>query len=449
MAEARAAAARGDREAAITHLEQAVAEDDGLALAHRWLSRLYAEKGLHEKALDSVAAAWLLDPDPRDGEHMQRLLEERFPRSMARRTAKAIPFTKARIALELVERGCGAAAHLREALYFPGDDRDAPATDPQFGWRFDRACYGYVLDPEVGRWSLTFVVHYSSAAGATRRETAGHCTALLLRAACAREEHLGPVGPPGRPLDVWLAELGRAGAETSGGSIYLLDAARERHPGEWVRQVIHECGHAALPGVNHFDEPEPWANGRLGEHLFSRWLTDRRASAPEHPWLSAADFAPLIADAERCMHLFLQTGPGSSLLDDASARGMDYYLGYASYLERAFGGRLLASAMRLTAGNASRDFAAGVEEALRRASSTGIELRAVQRPTEGDVAHWVYLPAGAWRAVCKGCGAATAFNGHLLGGEDGDVGRLDGGWHSVVLPPGAVVTFRPAAAEQR
>lgn len=440
--EARAALDRGDQTRAIVHLERAVEEDPELAIAHRWLSRLYAQKGLSEKALDAAAAALLLDPEPGDREHLDSLLDAGFPPSLARRTPDALPFPAARITIEAGEDRIAASAGPWQALLLAPRHREASAVAPRFGWKFDRACNGYVLEPETQRWRLQFVVHYSSARGGERADLAANCIALLLRAECLRRAHLGAVGPHRGPVHMWLGDGGQAGAESWGANIYLRDAAAPRGPGEWVRQVIHEYGHVALPGVGHFVEPEPWANGRLGEHLLARWLQSAQGRAADHPWLAAGGLDSLVADADRCVGLFLRSGPASPLMADRSAAGMDYYLGLANYVERAFGGKVLAQAMSLTAGSTCETFAVGVQEALRRATVCGIELRGL--PSPAGLAHWIYLPVGRWRAACRGCSAEATFNGQRLAPNEHDIGPVGAGWHSIALSPGAAVTLRPA-----
>jgi len=447
LAQARAAAARGDRDGAIAGLEQAVTQDPGLALAYRWLSRLYTEKGLREKAIDDAAAAALISRDPDDEKYLARLLAAGPPDSMARRDADAIPLEKSPITVEpLDDRAAGCPRSGRgacQALLIVTDQLDHPAIDPRFDWQFDRACYGYLLDRPTDRWVLTVVEHHNSSGSETRRELGVTCAGILLRAACACLGYLGASSQPQKALHLWIADGGKPGAESWGPDIYLFAAATAREPAEWVRELLHEYGHAALPGVDHFVEPEPWANGRLGEQLLSRWLAMARVS-PGHDWLSAERLAPLRAEADRCLGLFLEQGPASPLLTDRSTKGMDFYLGFANYVERAFGGRMLANAMRLSAGNGSRGFAVGVQEALRRDLPAGVELRAVQTESRA-VTHWMYLPAGTICASCRGCEAEVRFNGRTIGKTESDLGGIAEGWHAIRLPAGAAVTFRAAA----
>jgi tetratricopeptide (TPR) repeat protein len=446
--EARAAVERGDRDGAIARLESAVAQDRDLVAAYRWLSRLYADKGLRDKALDAAAAAALLDSDPADRDYLNRLVAGGLPDSMDRRTPEALPWPRQMAAIAAADDRLAGSPGPWETLVI-AEEREAPATDPRFGWTCDRLCRGYVMDQSSQRWQAVLAVRYSASAGPARRGLATDCAGLILRAACLREAHLGSVAgrraehelPPydlRSPLTVWVTDEGPAGAESWGANIYVCAASTPRAPAEWVRQLLHEYGHAALPGIDHFREPEPWANGRLGEQLFSQWLLRSAEGASGHPWLATADLRAPARDADRCVSAFLRTGPTSPLLSDRSAAGMDYYLGFANYVERVFGPRLLSSAMRMTVGAATRAFAVGVQEALRRAAEQ-LEVRAMSAPGSAGLTHWVYLPAGKWRA--RSSGAAVTFNGRAIVTRESDVGRVAEGWHAVIMPPGVTVTF--------
>ena len=461
LAEARAAIARGDRDSAIAGLEQALAQDPRLTVAHRWLSRLYADKGLRDKAIDAAAAVLRLNPEPADGDNLNQLLEDGLPASMARGTPEAIPLPKELIRIDTGPNQATPGPEVRDALLFAGDARPAPAEDPKFGGRYDPASHGYVFDAGSERWRLAFAVHYT-AGSADRADLAAKCLGLLLRAACVGEAHLGSLVLADKPLHIWLAEDGAPGAESWGENIYVLKVGAQREPAEWVRQMLHEYGHAVLPGVDHFAEPEPWANGRLGEQLFARWLKQIHESRPGHPWLASSPAGPdgqpspasvagldaLTEDADRCLGVFLHAGPSSNLMAERTQAAMDYYLGFANYVERAFGSEVLATAMRLTAGNTCRDFAVGVQQALARRAAGEITLRSVG-PQQTKVRDWVYLVGGNWQARCEGSAESASFNGWTLAADFRDVGRIATGWHSIALPSGATVTFRKHASPGR
>jgi hypothetical protein len=460
LEEAREAMAAGNRNAAVRYLEQAVVEDPKFAVAYRWLSELYADQGLLGKAVDAAATVVRLTPTPQDADRLLRLLRAGFPRSIARETPDAIPLPAERACIDPGPDTLPDALRAVELLFFAGGDHSAPAEDPKFGWRFDRAAYGYIFDAHTQQWQLRFTAHYAAASGIERARLAANCTELLLRAACVGEARLGVEAIRNRPLNIWLSNAGSAGAESWSDNIYLMNANAPREPAEWVRQILHEYGHAVLPGVDHFDQPEPWANGRLGEQLFARWLEQSRESNRGHPWLcgqpgartgespppSARSLDTPLADSDRCVSIFLRAGPASELIDDRGQSGMDYYLGFANYVERAFGGGVLASAMRLTAGNTCRDFAVGVQTALARRAADGVMLRAVE-DDQARARYWVYLAAGDWQAACDGCGDdVVTFNGRPLGARAREVGRVEAGWHSIALPAGATATFTATPA---
>lgn len=457
LEEARAAIARGDRDAAIAKLEEAVSQDSRFTVAYRWLSRLYADKGLRDEAIDAAAAVLRLNPEHADRDNLMRLLAAGMPACMASLTPDSLPLPQVLIRLDLAPDRPGQTPEARNALVLRDETRLAPAQDPKFGGRYDRASYGYVLDVINGRWRLTFTAHYLAASPA-RGDLAAKCVGLLLRAACVGEAHLGSQVIGDKPHDVWLAEDGTPGAASWGESIYVLNVGAQREPAEWVRQVLHEYGHAVLPGIDHFAQPEPWANGRLGEQLFAQWLGQSRESGAGHPWLTAqppdqegqsapapvATLAALIKDADRCLEAFLDAGPSSDLMAENTQAATDYYLGFANYVERAFGSDVLATAMRLTAGNRCRDFAVGVQQALTRRATSEIALRSFGQQREA-VREWVYLAGGKWQAKSDGSPECVSFNGRAVGVDFQDVGRIATGWHSVVLPSGATVTFRRSA----
>ncbi|MEO7453458.1 MAG: hypothetical protein ABIV13_01700 [Fimbriimonadales bacterium] len=89
----------------------------------------------------------------------------------------------------------------------------------------------------------------------------------------------------GLTVHVFLCDGGMAGGEqlfvksrsnrdnfANYNAIYLYHVESLKDPMEAVREVAHEYGHAILPGIGGFREPEEWANGSLGERLFIRFL---------------------------------------------------------------------------------------------------------------------------------------------------------------------------------
>jgi hypothetical protein len=87
-------------------------------------------------------------------------------------------------------------------------------------------------------------------------------------------------------VDVYLCDKGEPGGEQlfdnddEGGrqirvnTIYIYDLPSLNDNLEEAREVAHEYGHAVLPAIGGYKEPEYWANGYIGEKLFLRWLRD-------------------------------------------------------------------------------------------------------------------------------------------------------------------------------
>lgn len=86
-------------------------------------------------------------------------------------------------------------------------------------------------------------------------------------------------------VDVYLCFAGDPGGEqlfdedrqakgisTKVNTIYIYDLPSFKDPLEKLREVCHEYGHASLPAIGGYDNPEYWANGYLGEKFFMTWL---------------------------------------------------------------------------------------------------------------------------------------------------------------------------------
>lgn len=74
-----------------------------------------------------------------------------------------------------------------------------------------------------------------------------------------------------RTIDVFLASGGKSGAEqgiffgpdengsnSTQLSIYIYDIKNLSNPIETLREIAHEYGHAILPPIGTYKEPEPW-----------------------------------------------------------------------------------------------------------------------------------------------------------------------------------------------
>ena len=174
-------------------------------------------------------------------------------------------------------------------------------------------------------------------------------------------------------IDVYLCWKGLAGGEQLYDSddqftrpekvntIYLYDLNSFTSPVEMAREVAHEYGHASLPPIGGYTEPEDWANGYLGERLFLRHvselmdkglLTSEDAmgarSAQIDSWVSA-NVDPMVARAAA-------SGPNLSQLKDRTKSGMDAYIGLALYADTVLPETVFSRSMQLVGSTDAKDY---------------------------------------------------------------------------------------------
>lgn len=195
-------------------------------------------------------------------------------------------------------------------------------------------------------------------------------------------------------LSLHLCTGGKPGAEQTRNLLYLYRVDPALPPIEWARELAHEYGHAIVPPINSFKEPETWANGDLGERLFLSWclaamvakrLTPEdvmEASEEDLRRYCARSVEPLIARMER-------EGLNLSRWRSRRRDGYEEYLALALYTERLFGYKRLQRAMVLAGGTEPDDFLNGLREAIWEASSLEVTLRLPRT--------WLLLPGGLKR----------------------------------------------------
>lgn len=169
-------------------------------------------------------------------------------------------------------------------------------------------------------------------------------------------------------VDVYLCWGGKAGGEQlfdvdkQGGdkqvnTIYFYDLSSFTKPMEMAREVAHEYGHAALPAVGGFKEPEDWANGYLGEKVFLSWMRDEMAEGrltPEDTMgATKADLdAWLAANANPLVDKVALHGPDTELIASTGKPAMDAYLGLALYTREFLSDSVFARSIKMTGMNA-------------------------------------------------------------------------------------------------
>ncbi|AIE86438.1 hypothetical protein [Fimbriimonas ginsengisoli] len=177
----------------------------------------------------------------------------------------------------------------------------------------------------------------------------------------------------GKIVDVFLCWGGTAGGEQrfdiaeEGGfqksvnTIYIYDVNSFTEPMEMAREIAHEYGHASLPAIGGYKEPEDWANGYLGEKLFLSWIRqgmEEGRLVPEDvmgvtkelldKWL-AANVTPLVQTAA-------SNFPIQAALANPSKAGMDRYLGLALFASQVLPDAVFGRSLLLTGSTEAKDY---------------------------------------------------------------------------------------------
>lgn len=201
-----------------------------------------------------------------------------------------------------------------------------------------------------------------------------------------------------RFLRVFLMTEGKAGAEQQQNLIYLYDLSERVPPQEWVRELTHEYGHWIIPPINSYTEPEPWANGDLGERWFTRKLVEQAKHARAEPdFLMGASVGALETYLRRAVEPLVERMAREGLNPQRwrSRRhdGYEEYLALALYIDQVYGSPRLGRAMLCAGGIEPDDFLRGVRESL-----TESETLQAQLPFANA---YLFLPGGVarWRVV--------------------------------------------------
>jgi hypothetical protein len=174
-------------------------------------------------------------------------------------------------------------------------------------------------------------------------------TPISIRSNASQENIEIAVSPTSYP---WRG--GAPTADFAPGDMVLFTPSTPREESEWLREIMHEYGHVALPPIDNFAPPlEPFANGVLGETLGALW-----AAGTSQNWQMEKEFGVQTDDADLAAELqnqveqqalpALQTwqsrGPLSPLRRNGSTPGLQYLQGLAVYIERTYGANVLGAA---------------------------------------------------------------------------------------------------------
>ncbi len=489
-------------------LAQAQEADPGYDQAQSWLAHVYELKGDKAQALTHVAALLALAPDSAYGKAAARRLfyGSPFPRSLTPATRAIsplkfaadsctlgddrLPGASARVALTYTtspkypDDAPDGGASVARALPTPGEKAETES--------FNRTVYGYLEAPDTGDLRLRVIAYFPSPLlSGSDRDLAPIAQALvhlLLRFQCYAEQILGlpPQGDAEGINRLWLCTGGPPGAQRSESDLFIYRVlADERPPGEWLRQLAHECGHLLIPRVGGFAQPEMWGNGGLGERLFTYLLTGEAGRVSGTGWPSAEAAARLdhlwpgghidaegyLATSGRApLAVWTAEGPASELIVGQDERAMQYYLGFAVYILAAHGPAGLREVIRQCAGTTVADFAYTYKQAVIHWAEQGpLSLRpgcydpgnakltvappaadlspsSVTLAAGDSAAYPVFLPTGQWQLAVRiveglpGGKLLVSFDGGqeaeaIVGPEAKPVpiGPLTESWHTVAL----------------
>lgn len=488
LAEARAALEGRSARRAVQLLRPLVAEHPEVLTAWQLLGAAQQTLGDTYAALEAYGAALALDAgDGYSTRAVRGLCRDGLPLKLPAAQRSALFGVLGEAPLRVVDLTLDTSAvcppspaqtlrrafHTTGVLFAPRDEQRDPVhrSSPETGFpdwlRFNRLCYGYVLEDERRAWRQRFRIHYVSEflAGQDYSGLAEDMCGLFLRLywlgkdAINVETRFANDGV----IDVWLMKGGQPGAEqrpayTEDLFFYGIDTPR---PGiEWIREVAHEYGHQVIPPVDGYSNVvEPWATGIIGERLFLPWLATlgfglKSAQGP---------FAATSADYDRYyrtnvladVNFFLDRGPSETLGADRTKPGWRYLHGFLSYVNGQYGSGVLTATFKAGRKLAPGEYMTGIDlvrafQQVQRAPraftmaprlpipslSTSASMdgqgcmggRAVTVHQGDRLAWWVYLPAGVWEVNVVPSAPTTATLGIGLGRE----GEYD---RSLVLTP--------------
>jgi len=251
-------------------------------------------------------------------------------------------------------------------LMVPRDYLPTHAAEPQHGWKFAKVAYVYLPGPQNSQ--LFCAVHYPMTTDGALAARVARLLALAHQTLTLKTGQEAVNGTA--PFDVWLCRGGQTGGEQWKTNLYLYDIDTPRSSIEWIREVVHEYSHLALPAIGGYDAPEYWANGYLGERLIVRWLMREsdglaRVEAVWGDFSGAANFDRLLLAP--ALAQYRKIGPSPAWLGRKDDTGMRYLIGQALTFDDKYGAQRLGEAfVRLPRFHeaTAKDFAAALTESL-------------------------------------------------------------------------------------
>jgi len=294
------------------------------------------KSGLTVDALRTLVDAAVSSPsDAHIESEIERIVSSGLPSTMPRDLFPGLP-----VNITDIPGNLGAAVVVRP--FVASDAREPQHNDP-----YTRLCYIYRPCHVDGDTKVQVFcrVHYTEDDDADLALRTGRLL-LLGRHALMAQTHRPPFNDDDTPIDVWLCRNGDAGGEQWRNNLYFYDLDTRRSSIEWIREILHEYSHLALPAVGGFSAPEYWANGYLGERLLVRWI-QRLADGPALVAAVWGDFSGaqnfdklLITPA---LALYSKVGPNKSWQSRTDAKGMQYFIGQMLTIDDKYGSVALGS----------------------------------------------------------------------------------------------------------
>ncbi|MBI3922982.1 MAG: hypothetical protein HY318_16290, partial [Armatimonadetes bacterium] len=333
-------------------------------------------------------------------------------------------------------------------------------------WRFNRVTYGYLQENKEDEWSLRFRVFYISSflarSGKDYAPLSRTICRIALQVYASVKDNMNLVSPhePDPIVDLWLCELGEAGAKQplqAPGHIYFHDINHERVWSEWMREMAHEYGHLVLPALGGFTSAsEPIANGEIGEKLFMPWIRDSVLLRPDE--LKQEDRQQLeayvLTETEEDLKLFMHEGPESPLVLDRTNWGVRQATGFCLWISRTHGPLFLNSCLKMALKEGGkqglgatelrdayqRHWTDNVEKGLRyrtllpipkftQLSPDAVTSDSLTLQQKGTTGFWVFLPEGTWEVQPQVEGAESGVLAISWEGQGYEE-------HGLVLGPG-------------
>ena len=342
--------------------------------------------------------------------------------------------------------------------------------DPGYGGTYNGTVAAYTADQPAGHsqpdgYLRRFIVHVPEADALPAARSAAR---ILLTLLGQMHRHTGYDHPASaRSLDVWLTAGphtgvgGDIGGEQRGTSIYVFALSAERTPLEWLRELAHEYGHFALPGIAGYTAPEEWANGLLGERLFLKWLAEDLGAgtlaATQAPYLDVKSIRTYVEkQVVPLINRIARAGADPRSFRRRDAEGMDTFTALALYTDTVYGSTALWNAFSYTSPQkgpfpTGPDFYTGVTGSLQ--SRLTLRITPPVSPAQGaGEAFYAWLPRGDF-ASARSPGSAwkIAFQPATDGRDDGSrltVNRAD--WVKIRVRSAAAspaLTLRRLGAE--